>query len=118
LKPTIEGAAVGLHRAFGFGPTKDYDPFLLPDDFWSENPDDYLAGFPWHPHRGMATITYLLAGSVEHGDSLGNQAKWVPGTCSGWLPATASCTGRCPRATMRPDARLPALGKPAGLAEK
>ncbi len=74
-KPTIEGAGVKLQRAFGFGKTKDFDPFLLLDDFRNENPDDYLAGFPWHPHRGIETITYVLAGSVEHGDSLGNRAR-------------------------------------------
>ena len=72
-KPTIEGAGVKLERAFGFGHTKDFDPFLLLDDFRNDNPEDYLAGFPWHPHRGIETITYVLAGSVEHGDSLGNR---------------------------------------------
>src|SRR5207244_3223194 len=66
-KATIEGAGVKLQRAFGFGKTKDFDPFLLLDDFRNDNPDDYLAGFPWHPHRGIETITYVLAGSVEHG---------------------------------------------------
>ena len=71
-KPTIEGAGVRLRRAFGFGDTSDFDPFLLLDDFRNENPDDYLAGFPWHPHRGIETITYVLAGTVNHGDSLGN----------------------------------------------
>ena len=71
-KPTVEGAGVRLRRAFGFGNTADFDPFLLLDDFRGERPDDYLAGFPWHPHRGIETITYVLAGTVEHGDSLGN----------------------------------------------
>ena len=70
---TMEGAGVRLRRAFGFGNTSDFDPFLLLDDFRNENPDDYLAGFPWHPHRGIETITYVLAGTVEHGDSLGNR---------------------------------------------
>jgi redox-sensitive bicupin YhaK (pirin superfamily) len=74
-KPTIEGAGVKLQRAFGFGKTKDFDPFLLLDDFRNNNPEDYLAGFPWHPHRGIETITYVLAGSVEHGDSLGNKGQ-------------------------------------------
>ena len=74
-KPTIEGAGVKLQRAFGFGKTKEFDPFLLLDDFRNENPADYLAGFPWHPHRGIETITYVLAGSVEHGDSLGNKGR-------------------------------------------
>ena len=71
-KPTMEGAGVHLHRAFGFGDTSELDPFLLFDDFRNERPEDYLKGFPWHPHRGIETITYVLAGTVEHGDSLGN----------------------------------------------
>jgi redox-sensitive bicupin YhaK (pirin superfamily) len=71
-KPTIEGAGVHLRRAFGFGNTADTDPFLLLDDFRSDDPVEYLSGFPWHPHRGIETITYMLAGTVEHGDSLGN----------------------------------------------
>jgi redox-sensitive bicupin YhaK (pirin superfamily) len=70
--PTVEGAGVKLRRAFGFGKTSDFDPFLLFDDFRNDNPRDYLAGFPWHPHRGIETITYVLAGEVDHGDSLGN----------------------------------------------
>lgn len=72
-KPTVEGAGVHLRRAFGFGNTKDFDPFLLFDDFRNDVPEDYLAGFPWHPHRGIETITYVLAGTVEHGDSMGNR---------------------------------------------
>ncbi|HXI02849.1 MAG TPA: pirin family protein [Candidatus Saccharimonadales bacterium] len=71
-RPTMEGAGVRLHRAFGFGNTKDFDPFLLLDDFRNDEPEDYLAGFPWHPHRGIETITYVLAGTVEHMDSMGN----------------------------------------------
>src|SRR5438477_12249074 len=78
-KLTIEGAGVKLQRAFGFGKTKEFDPFLLLDDFRNENPADYLAGFLWHPHRGIETITYVLAGSVEHGDSLGNKGKMKDG---------------------------------------
>jgi hypothetical protein len=66
-KPTIEGAGVKLQRAVGFGKTKDFDPFLSLDDFRNDNPADYVAGFPWHPHRGIETITYVLAGSVEDG---------------------------------------------------
>jgi len=72
-KPTVEGAGVHLRRAFGFADTSEYDPFLLLDDFRSDTPADYLAGFPWHPHRGIETVTYVLAGSVEHGDSMGNR---------------------------------------------
>ena len=71
--PTVEGAGVNLNRVFGFGKTRDFDPFLLLDDFRSPNPEDYLAGFPWHPHRGIETITYMLDGLVEHGDSMGNK---------------------------------------------
>ena len=85
-KPTLEGAGVKLRRAFGFGDTKDYDPFLLLDDFRNENPDDYLAGFPWHPHRGIETITYVLAGTVDHGDSLGNRGSLGAGDVQ-WMTA-------------------------------
>jgi len=84
--PTIEGAGVKLQRAFGFGKTKDFDPFLLLDDFRNENPRDYLAGFPWHPHRGIETVTYVLAGEVEHGDSLGNKGKMGAGDVQ-WMTA-------------------------------
>jgi redox-sensitive bicupin YhaK (pirin superfamily) len=85
-KPTMEGAGVKLQRAFGFGKTKEFDPFLLLDDFRNENPADYLAGFPWHPHRGIETITYVLAGEVEHGDSLGNKGKMTSGDVQ-WMTA-------------------------------
>jgi redox-sensitive bicupin YhaK (pirin superfamily) len=85
-KPTIEGAGVKLQRAFGFGKTKEFDPFLLLDDFRNDNPNDYIAGFPWHPHRGIETITYVLAGSVEHGDSLGNKGKMTAGDVQ-WMTA-------------------------------
>ena len=85
-KPTIEGAGVHLRRAFGFGDTTDFDPFLLFDDFRNERPADYLAGFPWHPHRGIETITYVLAGSVEHGDSLGNSGSLGAGDVQ-WMTA-------------------------------
>jgi redox-sensitive bicupin YhaK (pirin superfamily) len=84
--PTIEGAGVKLRRAFGFGTTSEFDPFLLLDDFRNDRPDDYRAGFPWHPHRGIETITYVLAGTVEHGDSLGNIGKMGPGDVQ-WMTA-------------------------------
>ncbi len=83
---TIEGAGVSLRRAFGFGNTSDFDPFLLLDDFRNDNPDAYLAGFPWHPHRGIETITYVLAGTVEHGDSLGNRGRMGAGDVQ-WMTA-------------------------------
>lgn len=85
-KPTLEGAGVHLRRAFGFGTTGDFDPFLLLDDFRNDVPADYLAGFPWHPHRGIETITYVLAGTVEHGDSMGNHGAIAPGDVQ-WMTA-------------------------------
>ena len=85
-KPTLEGAGVHLRRAFGFGTTSDFDPFLLLDDFRNDVPEDYLAGFPWHPHRGIETVTYVLAGTVEHGDSLGNQGAIAAGDVQ-WMTA-------------------------------
>ncbi len=85
-KPTIEGAGVHVRRAFGFGNTSDFDPFLLLDDFRNDLPADYLAGFPWHPHRGIETITYVLAGSVDHGDSLGNHGSITAGDVQ-WMTA-------------------------------
>ena len=85
-KPTLEGAGVHLRRAFGFGNTTDFDPFLLLDDFRNDRPEDYLAGFPWHPHRGIETITYVLAGTVEHGDSLGNRGAIAAGDVQ-WMTA-------------------------------
>ena len=85
-KPTMEGAGVHLRRAFGFGNTSDFDPFLLLDDFRNDVPADYLAGFPWHPHRGIETITYVLAGEVEHGDSMGNHGVIGAGDIQ-WMTA-------------------------------
>ncbi len=85
-KPTLEGAGVHLRRAFGFGNTSDFDPFLLLDDFRNDVPEDYLAGFPWHPHRGIETITYVLAGTVDHGDSIGNHGAIGPGDVQ-WMTA-------------------------------
>jgi redox-sensitive bicupin YhaK (pirin superfamily) len=85
-RPTLEGAGVHLRRAFGFGNTSDFDPFLLLDDFRNDVPEDYLAGFPWHPHRGIETVTYVLAGTVEHGDSLGNRGTIGAGDIQ-WMTA-------------------------------
>ncbi len=84
--PTIEGAGVHLRRAFGFGDTSETDPFLLFDDFRNDRPENYLAGFPWHPHRGIETITYVLAGTVNHGDSLGNNGNLGAGDVQ-WMTA-------------------------------
>jgi len=81
-----EGAGVRLRRAFGFGDPGEFDPFLLLDDLRNDNPDDYRAGFPWHPHRGIETITYVLAGTVEHGDSLGNRGVLGAGDVQ-WMTA-------------------------------
>jgi redox-sensitive bicupin YhaK (pirin superfamily) len=85
-QPTVEGAGVHLRRAFGFGATEEFDPFLLLDDFRNERPEDYVKGFPWHPHRGIETITYVLAGSVSHGDSLGNKGTLGSGDIQ-WMTA-------------------------------
>jgi hypothetical protein len=85
-RAAIEGAGVHLHRAIGWGRPEIYDPFLLLDDFRSDEPDLYVKGFPWHPHRGMETITYVLRGEVEHGDSLGNRGVIAPGDVQ-WMTA-------------------------------
>ena len=85
-QPTLEGAGVHLKRAFGFHEAPRLDPFLLLDDFRGENPEDYKLGFPWHPHRGMETITYMLDGEVEHSDSLGNGGLISPGDVQ-WMTA-------------------------------
>jgi redox-sensitive bicupin YhaK (pirin superfamily) len=85
-RPTLEGAGVHLRRGFGFGNTTDFDPFLLFDDFRSDIPEEYVAGFPWHPHRGIETITYVLAGEVDHGDSMGNSGTIGAGDVQ-WMTA-------------------------------
>ena len=87
-RPTLEGAGVRLRRAFGYNEVPLFDPFLLLDHFGSNNPNDYLAGFPWHPHRGIETITYMIRGEVAHGDSLGNEGVINSGDCQ-WM--TAGC---------------------------
>lgn len=85
-KPTVEGAGVHLQRVFGFSQVPMFDPFLLLDDFRSDVPEHYLNGFPWHPHRGIETITYVLQGDVEHGDSMGNQGLISSGDVQ-WMTA-------------------------------
>ncbi|AXI57023.1 hypothetical protein SuNHUV7_26210 (plasmid) [Pseudoseohaeicola sp. NH-UV-7] len=84
--PTLEGAGVKLHRAFGFQDPSELDPFLLFDDFRNERPEDFIKGFPWHPHRGIETITYVLSGTVDHGDSLGNTGTLGAGDVQ-WMTA-------------------------------
>ncbi|MEZ5751023.1 MAG: pirin family protein [Paracoccaceae bacterium] len=85
-QPTMEGAGVHLHRVFGFGDPTEADPFLLLDDFRNDDPALYRKGFPWHPHRGIETITYVLAGTVEHSDSLGNKGRLGAGAVQ-WMTA-------------------------------
>ena len=85
-KNAIDGAGVKLVRVFGYNDTKDFDPFLMLDAFDSTDPDDYTRGFPWHPHRGIETITYLIKGDIEHGDSLGNKGSILDGDCQ-WMTA-------------------------------
>ena len=85
-KPTMEGAGVHLHRAFGFHDPSELDPFLLFDDFRNDDPARYEKGFPWHPHRGIETITYVLDGEVAHGDSLGNTGLLGAGDVQ-WMTA-------------------------------
>ena len=85
-KPTSDGAGVKLNRVFGYYEVPLLDPFLLLDDFGSENPDDYIAGFPWHPHRGIETVTYMLNGAVEHGDSMDNKGIIKSGDVQ-WMTA-------------------------------
>jgi quercetin 2,3-dioxygenase len=83
---TMEGAGVRLHRAFGYHQLPRFDPFLMLDDFRGESPDDYIKGFPWHPHRGIETVTYMLEGKVEHGDSMGNSGV-ISGGDLQWMTA-------------------------------
>ena len=85
-RPAMEGAGVHLHRVFGFGDTKPFDPFLMMDDFRNDHPSQYKKGFPWHPHRGIETITYVLKGTVAHADSLGNFGDLSDGDIQ-WMTA-------------------------------
>lgn len=87
-KHTVDGAGVKLVRVIGRDDTKEFDPFLMLDAFDSVDPDDYIKGFPWHPHRGIETITYLIQGEIEHGDSLGNTGRILTGECQ-WMTAGA-----------------------------
>jgi len=80
---TVDGAGVSLVRVFGYHDVKDFDPFLMLDAFDSKDPADYVKGFPWHPHRGIETITYLISGEIEHGDSLGNTGAILDATAGG-----------------------------------
>src|SRR5512133_3314717 len=82
----VDGAGVKLVRVLGHGDVQDFDPFLMMDAFDSHDPDDYVRGFPWHPHRGIETVTYLAAGDIEHGDSLGNKGHILDGGCQ-WMTA-------------------------------
>ena len=114
-KPTIEGAGVQLRRAFGFGDTTEFDPFLLLDDFRNDRPDDYLAGFPWHPHRGIETITYVLAGNgrARRQPRQSRQARRRRRAVDDGR-AAASCIRKCRKGDAEgPHARLPALGQSA-----
>ena len=110
---TVEGAGVKLHRAFGNYEVPQFDPFLLLDDFRAGRPEDYLAGFPWHPHRGIETVTYMIEGTVEHGDSMGHSGnvnagdvQWMTAGIRDHPPGDAT-TGE------RAHGRVPALGEPA-----
>jgi len=85
-KRAVDGAGVRLVRVIGYDDVEDFDPFLMFDAFDSENPEDYVKGFPWHPHRGIETITYLIKGNIEHGDSLGNKGSILDGCCQ-WMTA-------------------------------
>ena len=115
--PTMEGAGVKLHRAFGFHNPEMADPYLLFDDFRNDRPEDFIQGFPWHPHRGIETITYVLNGTVEHGDSLGNHGTLGAGDVQ-WMTAGSGIMHQeMPKGNERPDAWLPALGQPASQPE-
>lgn len=100
-KKAVDGAGVHLVRVVGHSDTADFDPFLMLDAFDSENPDDYTAGFPWHPHRGIETITYLISGDIEHMDSLGNKGSIRDGDCQ-WMTAGSGIIHQeMPKASMR-----------------
>ena len=109
---TVEGAGVRLHRAFGYYEVPQFDPFLMLDDFRSAKPEEYLAGFPLHPHRGIETVTYMLEGTVDHEDSLGNTGSISAGDVQ-WMTAGSGIIHQeMPKPVQRPHGRVPALGQP------
>ncbi len=113
-QPTLEGAGVHLRRAFGFGATQLFDPFLLLDDFQRRKPNDYIKGFPWHPHRGIATINLRYRGEVEHGDSMGNKGVIGPGNVQ-WMTAGSGIhpSGNAQTSPDGAHVRLSIVGQPA-----
>ena len=111
---TYDGAGVKLQRIFARKYSKLTDPFLLLDHFGSDNPDDYIKGFPWHPHRGIETVTYMLGGKVEHGDSIGNSGTIGPGDIQWMTRGRWSHSSGNAAAIRREDARLAAVGQSAG----
>jgi redox-sensitive bicupin YhaK (pirin superfamily) len=111
--PTLEGAGVKLRRAFGFGATEEFDPFLLLDDFRNERPDDYRAGFPWHPHRGIETVTYVLAGTVNTATVLGIAASQAGDAVDDG--GQRYYAPKCRRATARAHAWVPPNNLPSHL---
>ena len=117
-QPTLEGAGVHLHRGFGFREVPTLDPFLLFDDFRQDDPERYLPGFPWHPHRGIETITYMLRGTAEYGDSMGNRGVIGSGDVQ-WMTAGSGIVHQeMPKGGE--DGRmggLPTLGQPARVPE-
>jgi len=114
---TMEGAGVHLHRAFGFHNPEQMDPFLLFDDFRNDHPRDYQRGFPWHPHRGIETITYVLAGTVDHADSLGNTGSLGAGDVQ-WMTAGSGILHQeMPQGNKAGQMHLSALGQSARPSE-
>ena len=117
-QPVLEGAGVRLKRAMGNKEVPQFDPFLLLDDFRSDHPEDYLKGFPWHPHRGIETITYVLKGTVEHKDSMGNSGVISSGDVQ-WMTAGSGIIHQeMPKAgPQRCDVRISTLGKSSSFPE-
>jgi redox-sensitive bicupin YhaK (pirin superfamily) len=112
--PASDGAGVKLRRSLGASQLQRHDPFLMLDEFFSDNPDDYLAGFPAHPHRGFETVTYMLDGHMQHKDNHGNTGDLGPGDVQ-WMSAARGIVALGDAAAeRRPHARLPALAQPAG----